>query len=217
MKFKAVIFDMDGVLVDTERYYVERREEFFGTHRIDISHLKNSDFIGSTMRDLWQRVLRENYSVELSEKLGQEYLEFKDKNPIPYKELLFPEVKETLDYLSKEKYTIALASSSSMAEIEECLKVNQIKSYFDELLSGTNFKASKPHPEIYLETMKRLRVKDLESLIIEDSQNGIAAGKDAGATVWAIKDYRFGMNQERADLSIDNLSSVVEKFQNMKH
>lgn len=56
MKFKAVIFDMDGVLVDTERYYLQRREEFFGGHGISINHLSPSDFIGGNMKDIWPRI-----------------------------------------------------------------------------------------------------------------------------------------------------------------
>lgn len=216
MKFKAIIFDMDGVLVDTERYYVEVREEFFTAHKIDIRHLKNSDFIGGTMRDLWVRILKDNYSPALAEQLGKAYIEYKELRPIPYKELLFPDVIETLEYLKKEDYQLALASSSSMADIEKCLRANHLSNYFEEILSGTNFKASKPNPEIYLETMRRLGVKGPETLIIEDSQNGIAAGKDAGATVWAIKDDRFGMNQERANLAISHLHEIIERVQSEK-
>ena len=208
MKFKAVIFDMDGVLVDTERYYLQRREEFFGNHRISIDHLTPSDFIGGNMKDIWPRILRDAYVEAEAKQLQAEYIAFKESNPMPYAELLFPDVREILDYLRSEHFKIGLASSSAMTDINQMLEIHQLRPYFETILSGADLRETKPNPEIYLSAMTKLSVNGNESLIIEDSEKGIQAGKSAGATVWAIKDTRFGMNQEKADAFIESLSAA---------
>ena len=99
MKFKAVIFEMDGVLVDTERYYLQRREEFFGGHGISISHLTPSDFIGGNMKDIWPRILQGSFDEEKASELQEDYEQFKENHPMPYAELLFFDVPDILEFL----------------------------------------------------------------------------------------------------------------------
>lgn len=208
MKFKAVIFDMDGVLVDTERYYLQRREEFFGSHDISIAHLTPSDFIGGNMREIWPRILGEKFNPREAVQLQKEYEYYKATHPMPYADLLYPDVTEILDYLKEQQTKIALASSSSMNDIQQVLSIHRLQPYFEVVLSGNDLKETKPNPEIYLSAIQKLQVKAIDSLVIEDSEKGISAGKAAGATVWAIKDYRFGMNQEKADQFVDSLTSA---------
>ncbi len=212
MKFEAIIFDMDGVLIDTESYYAQYRADFFSQQQIDISHLTNRDFIGGNMKDLWPKILRESYTPKKAAQLQTDYIAYKSLDPIPYETLLFPDVPLVLETLKKENYKIALASSSAMKEINQVLDIHHLRSYFDELLSGNDFKVSKPNPAIYLAAMQKLGVQATDSLIIEDSQNGILAGKSAGATVWAIEDTCFGMDQEKADCLIPNLTAILSKM-----
>jgi len=214
-KFKAVIFDMDGVLVDTEQFYAQRREEFFSNHNISIQHMKYSDFIGGNMREIWSQILGVDYDQDEAAKLHAAYLELKDNNPLPYKDLLFPDVRDVLEALEKDNFKIGLASSSAMQDIDEMLKVHGLRPYFKSILSGNDLKATKPNPEIYQLSMKALNVKPEETLIIEDSEKGIAAGKAAGATVWAIEDMRFGMNQSAADVWLPNLTAVKERLEGL--
>ena len=209
-QFKAVIFDMDGVLVDTENYYAQRRAEFFGTHRIPINHMKPTDFIGGNMKDIWPMILGENFDEKQAKNFQKAYSEFKEEQPLPYEELLFPDVRDILDYLQKENYKIALASSSAMFDIDKMLEIHGLRPYFQAIFSGNDLKVSKPHPEIYQLTMKALAVDPTECLIIEDSEKGIAAGKAANATVWAIEDVRFGMNQSAADKKVASLTAIMQ-------
>ena len=108
----------------------------------------------------------------------------------------------------QKEVKIALASSSSMLDINQMLDTHQLRSYFDVILSGNDFKETKPNPEIYLTAMSELGVEATESLIIEDSEKGIQAGKSADATVWAIEDKRFGMNQDKADMKVESLTAI---------
>ena len=127
---------------------------------------------------------------------------------MPYAELLFPDVQEILTFLRQKEVKIALASSSSMLDINQMLDTHQLRSYFDVILSGNDFKETKPNPEIYLTAMSELGVEATESLIIEDSEKGVQAGKSADATVWAIEDKRFGMNQDKADMKVESLTAI---------
>lgn len=211
-KFKAVIFDMDGVLVDTEHYYMKQREAFFGGQRISISHLENADFIGRNLKEMWPEILLDDYEEDKAMAIQKAYEIKKHATPMPYEELLFPDVKPLLDYLKANHIKMAIASSSSMQDIETCIEKHDLAQYFSALYSGRNFVASKPNPAIYKSAIKGFDLLPEEALIIEDSQNGIAAGKDAGATVYAIADERFGMNQVRADKRMPNLTAVLAQL-----
>lgn len=120
-KFKAVIFDMDGVLVDTEQFYAQRREEFFSNHNISIQHMKYSDFIGGNMREIWPQILGVDFDQDEVAKLHAAYLKLKDNNPLPYKDLLFPDVKTVLEALENDNFKIGLASARPCKILTKCL------------------------------------------------------------------------------------------------
>lgn len=108
-----------------------------------------------------------------------------------------------------------MASSSSMDDINTCIDTHHLRAYFEILLSGNDFAQSKPHPAIYQAAIQQLGIAPSDALVIEDSQNGIASGKDAGATVWAISDERFDMNQERADQRMSSLTEMIVQLKTM--
>ncbi|WEV60289.1 HAD family phosphatase [Streptococcaceae bacterium ESL0729] len=211
-KYKAIIFDMDGVLVDTEQFYYDRREEFMTSQGISISHLPPSFFIGGNMKNVWSKILLDDYDKWDLDKLQADYLAHKNNNPLPYKDLLFPDTREVLEALKAAGYRLALASSSTNHDIRTMLSDNDLFDYFEVISSGEDFKETKPNPEIYQVTMDKLGLKPSEVLIIEDSQKGIEAGVAAGASVWAIKDERFGMNQDKATRLFASLSDVKNQL-----
>jgi len=105
---------------------------------------------------------------------------------------------------------IGLASSSVKADIFRALEENRLQGFFDIVLSGEEFKESKPNPEIYLTALKQLNVQASRALIIEDSEKGIAAGVAADVEVWAIRDNQFGMDQSAAKGLLDSLTDVLD-------
>ncbi len=101
--------------------------------------------------------------------------------------------------VKKKKIKMAIASSSPMDTINEVVTTCKIESYFDCLISGRDLPESKPNPTIFLKASEQLRIPVEECLVIEDSYNGIKAGKRANMKVLAIKDKRFSQDVSLAD------------------
>lgn len=206
---KAIIFDMDGVLFDTEGFYFERRNDFLAQKGIRIDHLAPKDFIGGNVKQIWQLVLGNDDKRWDISKLEADYTAHKASHPTPYPDLLMPKALDTVKQLRELGYHLGLASSSAMCDIEKALKGSGLYPFFDVILSGEDFPESKPHPAIYKAAMKQLAVAQTEVIVIEDSQKGIEAGKRAGLKVFALRDERFGVDQSQADYLIESLEDIA--------
>lgn len=129
---------------------------------------------------------------------------------VDYRKIFRPEMRDILNVLKEEGYLLAVASSTQLPLVERVMKENEIIGYFQVLVSGNQFKRSKPDPEIYLYTAGRLGVDPQECLAVEDSTFGVLAGHRAGMTVAALKDERFAFDQSPADYRMDRLTEVPE-------
>ncbi|WP_192987251.1 HAD family hydrolase [Carnobacterium mobile] len=211
---KAVIFDMDGVIVDTEPVYYERLHEFFKYNNIHPEIEELNKIVGSSSVDTWDAI-QQIWGKELDKNQYEAaYDEFYKDMPIDFRKIVDQDITFVLDWLTKENYKIALASSSSHSNILEVLEQCNLKHYFHSILSGEMFKQSKPHPEIYLKTAETLEVQPDECLVIEDSTYGIRAGKAAGMYVLAKEDNRFNFNQGLADGKIQRLNQIITELKN---
>ncbi|QWT18018.1 HAD family phosphatase [Collinsella sp. zg1085] len=210
--YKAVIFDMDGVLVDTECFYAEALVTYGQDHGLNITREETFSLVGASyqvFRSCLQRWWAEVGRVMSEDEAVESYLTWERAHGIDYASLLNPGVVETLEYLQRAGIRLALASSSPMVNIKHVLSVCKLEHYFEVIVSGEQFEESKPNPQIYLHTLEQLGLPALECCCVEDSEVGIAAGKAAGLTVFAKREERFGFSQAAADHIIDSVFDLV--------
>lgn len=208
MKKTTVIFDMDGVLFDSEKMYIQHLIDFFKKYDIDITFEDGLQFVGIDNKkyyDLAFQFWKNKTSKETFEIILKDYLHTVERN---YSLIIRENVIELLDYLKNNGYKIALASSSRIELINEALESANILFYFDLITSGTAFKESKPNPEIYLYTIDKMHVTKDETIIIEDSFPGILAAKNAGIDVVAIYDEKYKINQNQANYIINDIIDI---------
>lgn len=211
---KAVFFDCDGVLVDSERFDQSLNEDFIRDYHLDINPKAFYIFVGSSPSlNTWDAFYAEVANkIEWSkEEFREIYRNHRRNNPrkLQFKGILFEDVPRTLRYLKEERdMKVACASSSSPEYIERALAECEIKPYFDLQVSGYDFKKSKPSPDIYLFCRDQMGLRSEECLVIEDSPYGIEAAIAAGMPVLARRDTLFSMDQSKATRIIDSLDEV---------
>ncbi len=209
MSVKAVIFDMDGVLLDSEPLHLMQIKDVSTSLGKTLSEDYLHSLIGRSLHDTWEETARRlggNVSLAQYQERLREFPISSDM----YKQALFPGVIELLQWLKQEGYVLALASSSTMKTIEKVLKACDIFEYFDIYLSGELFSRSKPDPQIYLETLSRLELSPNDCVIVEDSDAGIEAGRRAGICVIARKDERFSVDTKKANYQVHHTYEVKE-------
>ena len=212
MRFKAIIFDMDGVLFETEDFYYKRRVDFLVTKGVSVAHLDPRVFVGARASQIWSLILGEDMENWDLPQLEAEYAQYKKQHPTPYGACVVPEAKEVLSQLKEKGLSLALASNTDLAEIKRALTEAGILSYFDAVFSAMDCGACKPHPAVYEQAWAALAVDKAETLVIEDSQMGIAAGIAAGLEVWAIEDKKWGVDQSQAQAILFHLRDLPENL-----
>lgn len=207
---KAIIFDMDGVLFDTETFYYNRRKTFLKEKGISIDHLPPRFFIGGNTKHIWQAILGDDYENWDVAQLQAEYAQYKAQHPLPYKDLTFPDTVRVVQALKEMGYALGLASSTSKPDILRALDEAGIRDYFSVVLSGEEFSRGKPYPDIYEAAIKKLDVSCDEAIVVEDSEKGIQAATSAHLPVWAIEDRMFGMDQSKASRLLTDLGQLLQ-------
>lgn len=206
---EAVIFDMDGVIIDSEPFYLDIGMGIYKRLNISITEKEHNSYTGVSNTNMWADIkkkygLREtvNELVEIQNNANIKYLEKNLKT-------LIPGVVEILESLRENRIKAALASSSSMEIIRMVLEKFKIIKYFQAIESGENLEKSKPAPDIFLNAAKMLKVKPECCTVIEDSYNGVTAAKSAGMKCIGFKNFNSGnQNLEAADLIVTSLEDV---------
>ena len=210
---KAVFFDLDGVLVNSEVMHQRLFREYVEQSRSPVPPERFYLLIGSHKSlDPWPDIVRDidlGMPLEEFKKHIRDYRQ-KQLEQICYKDWIFPETRESLEALKSMGIRTACASSSNLVYIYKVLGSQNLTGYFDLITTCDNFERSKPAPDIYLYCMKHLGLKPEECLVTEDSFFGIRAAKSAGIRVAARIDHNFGINQQEADYFVEDLTELVE-------
>jgi len=184
------MFDLDGVLADSEPWWNQIDAKFLAEHGVTYRGEHHEHVLGVSYRlavEFYKNAFHISASVEeLMRRRGEIATEYFANNVD-----LFPSAKRTLEQLREMELPIALATSSVGASARPFLKRTGIRSFFKVVVTGDEIQRGKPHPDIYLQTAKQLRIAPEACLVIEDALAGVAAAKAANMRVAAIPDTRF--------------------------
>lgn len=212
---KAVIFDMDGVIIDSEPIHKQVEESLFKKLNIKVSEEEHNSYVGKTSIEMWREIklkynlgkdiLAEEIVIEEVDRYIEHLLAKDDIKPIMG-------VRKLINELYIKDIKLALASSAVRRSIETVINLFELGEYFSISISGEDIEDGKPCPDIFLKVANELGVNPMECVVIEDSRNGVIAAKTAGMKCIGFKNRNSG-NQDlsRADMVIDSLSQIDYK------
>jgi len=204
---QTVIFDMDGVIIDSEPVYFDIDKQMFEELNIAVSFEEHCSYVGTSSQNMWNAIITKHgiaeQPAELMRKEYSLYLEHlanaKDLQPIDG-------VVELIHELYKDNFKLVLASSSQMASIDIVLNKFKLDELFIAKVSGSELAHSKPHPEIFLRSARLIKSDPSECIVIEDSKNGVTAAKAAG-----MKCIGF-LNPNSGNQDLKNADLVIHSF-----
>ena len=184
----AVIFDMDGLMFDTERLFFQAWDyagEKAGLGKTGYMVMKTLGTNRETGREIWRREFGPRYHQEEIEGYTREFFEqYYREHPLPVKKGLY----RLLSYLKEQGFRMAIASSTPRDQIMGHLAETELTDYFMAVVGGDCVERSKPKPDIYLRAAELLGIPPAECYALEDSRNGLLAASSAGCKTIMVPD-----------------------------
>lgn len=207
---KAVIFDLDGTLVDSMGLWKEIDIEFLGARGIPFQNDLQEKIEGMSFTEtavFFKEYFHLSESVEELKQIWNQMAEYKYR----YEVQLKPGIIKFLEHLKKNNYKMGIATSNSQELIDAVNKAYHFDNYMDCIVTSCSVKKGKPAPDVYLEAARQLQVDPEHCLVFEDIVKGIQAGKNAGMKVCAIEDaYSADWREEKQRLSDYYIASYDE-------
>ncbi|WP_033962251.1 HAD family hydrolase [Psychroserpens jangbogonensis] len=208
--FKAVLFDMDGVIVDTEPLHHSAYHQMFNDVNIDVSDDLYASFTGQSTFSICEQLVS-HFNLPLSphtlvdiKRDRFKYLFDNDKSLA-----LIDGVLEIIKDYHSNGMTLVIASSASMDNINRIFKRFDLDQFFKAKISGADLEASKPHPEIFIKAAELAEHEPNECFVIEDSSNGVIAAKAAEIYCIAFDSpHSVGQDYSKADTIIESFSEI---------
>lgn len=207
---EAVVFDLDGLLLDSEQVWDQAREQLAEERGGRWHDQAQKDMMGMSSTE-WSRYMHERIGLpEPPEEINREVVE---RLAAIYREHLpaIPGAKEAVERLAS-RWPLGLASSSNRELIDLALELLGVKQLFAATVSSEEVARGKPAPDVYLEVARRLGVDPTHAAAVEDSNNGILAAKAAGMRVLAIPNRHFPPGEDalaQADVVLDSLAELT--------
>ena len=216
-KIKAVLFDMDGVIFDTEREYLKEWNKIFEKYGYEMKKEIYVSVMGRGRKKV-KEIFKENFGDDLP--IEEMYIE-KDKmlkeaienNEVPLKQGAL----ELLEFLKKNEYKTALATSAKKDRVKSQVNHAKINNLFDAIVCADDIVNSKPNPEIFLKAAEKVNVKPENCIVIEDSEAGIRAAFNAGMIAFHVKDLKEVDENimKYCDKNFENLIEIKKYIENM--
>ena len=188
---KAVIFDMDGLMIDSERVTFEGYQHVLAKENLTMSEEKYKTLLGKPVKavhDLFKEDYGPQYNVDQIIKDVHAYIAKRfETEGVPLK----PGLVELLKYLKENNYKTIIATSSHRNRVDLIVKQAQIDQYFDDSICGDEVTKGKPNPEVFLKACQKLQVSPQDALVLEDSESGINAAYNAEIKVIGIPDMKY--------------------------
>ncbi len=218
MSSTAVIFDMDGVIVDNIQYHLKAWQQTCKKHGIELTKDRfDRELNGRTMKDTVNILFNREFSPE-------ELKTFSDEKESLYRDIYreyitpTPGLIEFLSHLKDAGIPMAIATSAPPENVEFTLKLTQTEHFFTDIVDSSMVTQGKPHPEVYLKAAATLQYSPDQCFVFEDAIKGIEAGKASGATVIAITTTHVEEELSFADHVITDFNGLdIDKLQALKN
>ncbi|MCL7754096.1 HAD family phosphatase [Polaribacter sp. Z022] len=210
-EIKCVIFDMDGVIIDSEEIHKKAYYETFNAIGVDVSDDLYKTLTGSSTINAFQKLVN-HFKLELNpedlvKNKRARYVNFFENDPTLH---LVKGVEDLIKHCYNKGLTLILASSSAMVNIDRVFNRFNLNQYFTAKISGADLTESKPHPEIFEKAAILGNTPKENCIVIEDSDNGVKAANDAGIFVFGFK------NPMADDQTLENADFIINNFKRLK-